>query len=118
VVKPCEEDTRDQKIHKRSPEEIKGNELDINGLLGIDNWTMCIPGFPDPFINCAFITDSRLFIVLFHNHSLTHYHFIYDMDKKQLVGKVNELKMDCSKKNFPYKTFYNETANEVYCFYR
>jgi len=105
-------------VQTRTEDEVKSNELDVNGLLGIDNWTMAIQGFADPFINCAFISDSLLFVALFHNYSLTHYHFAYDMDAKRLVGKVTSFKMDCSKKNFPYKCFYNEDLKEVYCFYR
>ena len=105
--------------HKeRSPEEIAANELDINGLLDINDWTMAIQGFPDPYVTCTFISDDLIFVNLFHNYSLTHYHFIYDVTAKKKVGNSVSLEMECSKKNFPYKCFYNEELKEVYCFYR
>ena len=103
----------------RTPEEIVDSELDINKLLGIDNWTMAIEGFPDPYITCTFVSDEKIFINLFHNYSSTHYHFIYDFKKKSIVdGGVVSRHIDCSKKNFPYKCFYNDELGEIYSFYR
>lgn len=55
------------------------NEFNVNEALGIDSHTMPNPGFPDPYIVSTFIDDKRLFVALFHNSSLTHYHFIYDI---------------------------------------
>jgi hypothetical protein len=49
---------------------------------------MCNNDFPDPFITCTFITDDKLFVNLFHNHSFTHYHFIYDIKSRSVVGNV------------------------------
>ena len=102
----------------RTEQEIESNELDINKLLGLDNWTMAIQGFPDPYVTCCFITDEKVFINLFYNPTLTHYHFIWDVTKKSIIGKPVQLKMECSKKNFPYKCFYNEDKHEIYSFYR
>jgi hypothetical protein len=39
----------------RTKEEIEECTLDINRELGLDNHTMPIDNFPDPFINCCFI---------------------------------------------------------------
>lgn len=102
----------------RTPEEIAADELDINGLLGIDDWTMAIQGFPDPYIVCTFVTDDVVFVNLFYNYTLEHYHFLYNITDKKLVGKPVNFKMECSKKNFPYKCFYNPEKNEIYTFYR
>ena len=79
---------------------------------------MAIQGFPDPYITCCFISNERVFINLFYNPTLTHYHFIYDIVKKQIVGQPVSLQMNCSKKNFPYKCFYNDEENKIYSFYR
>lgn len=92
--------------------------MNINKLLGIDNWTMAIQGFPDPYITCTFITDDRIFVNLFHNFTLTHYHFVYNITSGSMEGNAGKYVMDCSKKNFPYKSFYNDELNEIYSFYR
>ena len=79
---------------------------------------MAIEGFGDPFIVCCFISDSLVFVALYHNFSDTHYHFVYDIEKRAIHGETVSFKMDSNKKNFPYKSFYNEDLNEVYLFYR
>ena len=43
---------RDFGREQRTEEEIKSNEVDTNTLIGIDEWSMPIEGFPDPFIVC------------------------------------------------------------------
>jgi hypothetical protein len=113
----------------RTQEEIDANEVEFNGLLGLDDYTMANADFPDPFITCCFISDEKIFVNLFHNYSLTHYHFIWDLKKRRLIGKpsinkkgqdsaVSKKICDCNTKNFPYKCFYNEEKNQVYSFYR
>ena len=79
---------------------------------------MCNQSFPDPFITCCFITDDRLFVNLFHNGSMKHYHFIYDTAKRCMEGKPVIQDLECTKKNFPQRCFYNDERNEVYSFYR
>jgi len=79
---------------------------------------MAIQGFPDPYITVSFITDDLIFVNLFHNFSLTHYHFIYNVTSKSMEGSISKNVMDCSKKNFPYKSFYNDELDEIYSFYR
>jgi hypothetical protein len=105
----------------RTAREIKKDEVDINELIGINDYSMANEMFPDPFITCCFIDDTRIFINLFHNYSLTHYHFIWDYKKRRIVGKtvpgkvkhtaVSHVMCDCNNKNFPYKCFYNDEKN-------
>ena len=105
---------------ERTPEQIKASEVNLNDMLGLDAWTMAVTNFPDPFITCCFISNDIIFINLYHNHLMKHFHFFYNIDQKKLVGKVIDFKlgMESSKKNFPYKCFYNDVEDEVYSFYR
>ena len=102
----------------RTAEEIKANELDVNALLGLNNHTMCTHIFPDPFGNCSFVTDTKLYICVFHNATLTHYHFLYDFEAKARIGETTKVEVECTRKNFPYKSFYNDDDKEIYTFYR
>mmetsp|Transcript_2678 Transcript_2678/g.4198 ORF Transcript_2678/g.4198 Transcript_2678/m.4198 type:complete len:104 (-) Transcript_2678:1306-1617(-) len=94
------------------------NEVDINKVLNLDNHTMCIPTFPDPFITCCFISDEKVYVNLFHNATLTHYHFIFDVEAQKLVGKVVSNEMECTRKNFPYRCFFSHDYQQIYSFYR
>ena len=50
---------------------------------------------------------------------MTHYHFFWDIEKHSMRGKPYSLDMEgSSKKNFPYKCFYNDEDDEIYAFYR
>lgn len=80
----------------RTDAEIKRNEFDINKALGIDDFTMPISGFPDPFVVCCFISDNKLMVALFHNKTKMHYHFIYDDSKKKIESEIVQMKMDCT----------------------
>ena len=102
----------------RTEDEIKKNELDVNKLLGINDYTMCNQSFPDPFITCCFVGTDRLFVNLFHNYDLKHYHFLYDLKTQKIIGSHEERVIECTKKNFPYKCFYNDDKEEIYSFYR
>lgn len=89
-------------------------------MLKIDESTEPIDNFPDPMICCCFISDDVIFVSLFHNQSLTHYHFLFNTNTKE-ISQVSELKFDmndCSDENFPQRCFYNETGKEIYTFYR
>ncbi len=79
---------------------------------------MVIDGFSDPFVNACFIDDNTLYICLYHNSSFTHHHFIWNLTSKSTKGKPVSILMEESKKNFPYKSFYNDVKNEIYTFYR
>ena len=62
----------------RPQEQCEQEDFDINTALNIDDYTMPIQGFPDPFITCTFIDDNRIAVQLFYNYSQVHYHFVYD----------------------------------------
>lgn len=102
----------------RPLEVCEQEDFDINKALGLDNFTMPIQGFPDPFITCSFITDDRIAVQLFYNYSQVHYHFTYDHSKHEIEGRYISEKMDCNRMNFPYKSFFNPEDNVIYCFYR
>ena len=59
-----------------------------------------------------------IYIDLFHNAELKHIHFIYDLSKRAILGKAEEKILSYTKKNFPYKCFYNDERDEIYSFYR
>ena len=107
--------------------EIDQTEINFNQKLRLDNNTMPIDEFYDPFITCCFITDNLIFVNLFYNYERTHHHFIWDLEKKDFwqtsnldinFENVSKKKLDCSIKNFPYKCFYNEEKHQIYSFYR
>ena len=54
---------------QRTQEVIEKSEFKINEELDINNWTMAIDGFPDPFIVCCFVADDLIFVSLFYNYS-------------------------------------------------
>lgn len=68
----------------RTKDEIEKNEFNINERLELSNHTMPIDNFPDPFISCVFVNDKWLFVNLFHNASLTHHHFFFDIETREI----------------------------------
>jgi len=105
---------------RRSDDEIFADELNINELLGLNNYTMPCDDLPDPFINCCFVGDTKLFVSLFHGYTQTHYHFLWDIESRSIIGDsmATSHELISSIKNFPYKSFYSEEKHEIYCFYR
>ena len=71
---------------KKEQHQFVDEEVDINSFLGINDYTMPIQGFADPFITCSFITDTKVFVQVFYNADLTHYHLIYDFETRSIVG--------------------------------
>jgi hypothetical protein len=113
------------KTQRGSQKEIEDEDVKINELIGLDDYTMPNAGFEDPFITCCFIQDHLIFVNFFHNYSLTHYHFIWDKLRKQMIGDQDGKPImfkfpeeDSNMKNFPYKCFYNDERNEIFSFYR
>jgi len=102
----------------RSKDDIAKNEVNINKHLGLNNWTMAIDGFMDPYITCCFISETRVFINLFYNPTLTHYHLFWDIKDKKMIGDFHKETLQCTIKNFPYKCFYNDEEDCVHSFYR
>jgi len=79
---------------------------------------MCLAGSPDPFITCCFVTDEIVFINLFHTYNRKHYHFFFNIDKREIDGDVAEYDVKNYSSNFPLKCIYNEDKQEIYSFYR
>jgi hypothetical protein len=69
----------------RTRKEIEENELDINSELGLNNHTMPINNFPDPFITCTFVNDEIIFVNLFHNATKIHYHFFFNIKTRKIT---------------------------------
>ena len=80
------------KTQRDSYSEIQKEEININELLKLDKTTEPNFSFDDPFINCCFISDDRIFVALFMNYHLKHIHFIWDCKFKQLFGLKPEAK--------------------------
>jgi len=92
----------------RDKDVIESEELKINESLDppIDDHTIPIYNFPDPFITCVFINHELIFVNFFHNASLTHHHFIYNYVTKEISGHASR-ELNCNNKNFPWKCFYS-----------
>ena len=75
----------------RTDKQINDNELNVSSILKLNNHMMCTHTLPDPFGNCCFITDTQLYICVFHNWTLTHYHFVYDMEQRTLIGNISKM---------------------------
>jgi len=103
----------------RSEADIAAEELDVNKALGLDNHTMPIDNFPDPFITCTFVTDELLYANLHHTPTRTHHSFVYNIKSRQVTSHQKvEMPAKSTKQNFPFKSFYSEEDNEVFSFYR
>lgn len=70
----------------RSEEEIKKNEVNFNKLFGINDYTMANGDFQDPFITCTWVGDDKIYVNFFHNHSKTHYHFLWHVRDRRVIG--------------------------------
>jgi len=68
----------------RSDADIAAEELDVNKELGLDNHTMPIDNFPDPFITCVFVSDELLFANLYHTPTRTHHSFVYNIKTRKV----------------------------------
>ena len=101
---------------QRNFEEIHASEVNFSKKLSISNFIMPIDDFYDPFINCCFISDELIFVALHYSYDRTHYHFVWDLTIKDfwLPPDCTDNKffikqqLDCSKKNFPVKSFFNK----------
>jgi len=104
-------------VARATEAEIAENELDVNKELGLNDHTMPIDNFPDPFITCTFVTNELIYANLYHTTTTTHHCFIWNWKTKE-VSSHQAIKMDSNNQNFPYKCFYCADENEVYAFYR
>ena len=97
---------------------IVKSDLNFSDILKLDNSTMPNQGFDDPYIVATFCNDDKcIFVNLFHNGSLMHYHFIYEIESDEIFC-FQKIHMGGSEKNFPYKCFFNEDDQMIYSFYR
>jgi hypothetical protein len=105
--------------NQRTEEESLAETLDVNEVLdNMDDYTMPIDGFSDPYITCCFINDDLLFVNLFHSATLMHHHFLYNPKTKDVNNIFKQKIENCTNLNFPYKCFWNPVQTEVYSFYR
>ena len=102
---------------RSSAEEIAAAELDINQELGLDDYTMPIDNFPDPFITCTFINNDLIYVNLYHTATTTHHGFVYN-HVTRAISSHQAIQMNSNNQNFPYKCFYSAEDNEVFSFYR
>ena len=100
-------------------------------MFGLNDYATPIEEFPDPYITCCFVGDDKLFVALFHNYEYMHYHFLWDIQAREIIGKPDfdaegqrlrdkpiKFKFETHPKNFPYKCFYSVVRDECYIFYR
>ena len=81
-------------------------------MMGIkDNYAMANEPFSDPFGTCCFLNDDVLYLNVFHNYTLTHYHCIWSIPGKETVGPIVKLKLESNLRNFPLKSFHSESTN-------
>ena len=73
-------------IEERDQLTIDATELKINERLGLNDHTIPIYNFPDPFISCTFINHELIFVNFFHNATYTHYHFVYNFIKDEITS--------------------------------
>lgn len=104
-------------VPKDSMQEITDAELDINKELDLDDHTMPIDNFPDPFITCCFINNDLIYVNLYHTATTTHHCFVYN-HKTRVISSKLAIQMYSNNQNFPYKCFYSADDNEVFSFYR
>ena len=69
---------------RRSEGEIQKSECVVNDLLKLNDWTMTLDGFYDPFITLCFISDTQLYVNLYHNSDFIHYHFIWNFETNKI----------------------------------
>lgn len=59
--------------------------MDFNRELKLNNHTMANEDFFDPYMNAVFTTSDQLYICLFHNAELCHYHLLWDIEYRQIL---------------------------------
>ena len=75
-------------LQNRSQEEIDREELKINEMFNIDDFSLAIEDFQNPFITCCFISDSVLFVNFFYTFKQIHYHFKWNFEKHEVEGPL------------------------------
>jgi len=94
-------------------------DFNVNEQFNIDNKTIGISGFFQPFCMTCFMEDNDLFFSFFYNHTKTHSHFKYDYVQKKVTSKLSSREIEgCTTKNFPQKCFYSPINKQIDCLYR
>jgi hypothetical protein len=94
------------------------NIIDLNEKCKIDCNSVPSLNFPYTLMNLLFCSENHLFVNLFHTPTTSNYHFIYCMKEKIIISKIVGTQLNCSPANFPCKSFYNKSMNQVFIFYR
>jgi hypothetical protein len=90
-------------------EEI--DRFSINDAFNIDNNTIPIAGFAQPFATCCFLNDNTIYYNFFYKDTKMHYHFTYDPFEKKVLQNLHSFVIeDCTSKNFPQKLFFNKKS--------
>ena len=87
-------------------DEILKEELDINKELDINNHTMPVDNFPDPFVTCTFCKDDFLFVNFSYSATGMHHHFVWNCVTRAITNHQT-IQLDHNPENFPYKCFYS-----------
>jgi hypothetical protein len=61
-------------------------DVDFNRELNLNNHTMVNEDFFDPYMNAVFIGEEQLYVCLFHNGEMCHYHFLWDVEYRQILN--------------------------------
>ena len=86
----------------------ESKEVTLNELLGIDDQTLCYQSIDDPFISCCFTDETTVFIGLYHGSTMTHYHFLVDINTMSLVGEATMVSFEnSSPSNYIIRVFFN-----------
>jgi len=110
------------KQEEATRENTKRNDINFTELFGLNDYIAPIEEFPEPFITCCFVEDHLIFVQIFHNISLTHYHFYWHTRERRVIAahdydergnrKFHDKPIThdfsgVSKTNFPVKCFYS-----------
>lgn len=84
-----------------------------------------IQGIYNPLITCCFCPGDRIFVAAYHRIKSVQCHFLWDMNTNTVDGGIVTVdfplgpgKGSVTQRNFPIKSFYSGTTEEVYTFYR
>lgn len=73
-------------FEQRPREQVEKEDLNINEKFSIDDYSIAITDFPDPFITCTFINDEKVFVNFFYTYSQIHCHFIWNFVTREIIG--------------------------------
>ena len=72
-------------------------------------------------ITVAVCPDETVFVSVYHRIQRKQYHFMYSYLDKQIISMINQIELDhdnCTKLNFPLKSFHSIVTNDCTTFYR